>query len=828
MDYRVEEIIRIVKGSVAGSLVNDCQISEVLTDSRKLADPQHTVFFALTSRRNDGHKYIEELYHKGVRTFIISNARFILQEAEQCNFILVKNTLAALQALARAHREKFAIPVIGITGSNGKTIIKEWLYQLIGRDKKVVRSPRSYNSQIGVPLSVLQTDYDDELAIFEAGISEPDEMDKLAPIIKPGIGIFTNIGEAHSENFISLSQKIGEKLKLFTRSEVLIYCLDHPEVREIIGKSGLQKMIRTFTWSRKVGSDLRIIEVTRDGDQFTLIRGTYLGQECHIRIPFQDEASIENAIHCWSFMLYFGYSPEILPERFEKLAPIAMRLELKDGINYCTIINDSYSSDINSLAIAIDFLRQQANHKKKTIILSDILQSGKDEAELYSLIAEILHRGRIDRIIGIGSSISRQADKFNAEKVFFASTADFLRKFSFSNFHNEVILLKGARIFAFEQISQALQQKTHETVLEIDLDALVRNLNHFKTRLDPGTKIMAMVKAFSYGIGSYEIANALQFNHIDYLAVAYADEGVELRKAGITVPVMVMNPDEQSLETIMQHDLEPEIYSLRILGLLEKTLMKNGLPDHGPVKIHIKLDTGMHRLGFVEEDLDELCGKIRENKWIRIQSVFSHLAASEDPSADDFTKRQFESFERMSWRITEAAGYPCMRHILNSAGIVRFPEKQLDMVRLGISLYGIAHDDEQQKNLEPVGRLRSVISQVKAVRQGEPVGYNLTFIAPAEMRIGIVPIGYADGLSRILSNGRGKLLVGGSLAPIVGLVSMDMCMIDITGLEVAEGDEVIVFGPERPIRELARDMETIPYEVLTSISKRVKRIYYRE
>ncbi len=827
MNYPIGEILKILKGEAAGGRLHDASVRDILIDSRKLISAENTLFFALVSKRNDGHNYIRELYDKGLRNFVVSTAPKDLEAYPGANFIVVRNTLASLQALARHHREQFNIPVIGITGSNGKTIIKEWLFQLMSPDKKIIRSPKSYNSQIGVPLAVWQMEPQHELAIFEAGISEQDEMDRLQPIIRPTIGIFTNIGEAHSENFISQQQKVGEKLKLFKRTDTLIYCMDQPEVLEIIIRSEIQKSIGVFTWSRKQDADLVITSTQRNKGR-TSITGTYKGQENSITIPFLDDASVENAIHCWATMLYLGYEPSGLSERFEKLATIAMRLELKDGINHCTIINDSYNSDINSLGIAIDFLNQQANQKKKTVILSDILQSGKDEEELYAKIAEILQNKKIDRLIGIGPAIGRQSESFQLEKAFFPSTEEFLGQFSFTSFANEFILLKGARMFEFERISQALQQKTHETVLEINLNSLVHNLNHYRAKLDPETKIMAMVKAFSYGTGSFEIANALQFHRIDYLAVAYADEGIELRKAGITVPIMVMNPDEQSLDSIIQHHLEPEIYSLRILELLEKAIKKNILPKNKPIKIHIKLDSGMHRLGFMEEDIDSLIKKLWENKMLYVQSIFSHLAASEDPAQDDFTRFQIEQFRRMGDRITSVVDHPVLMHILNSAGITRFPEARFDMVRLGISLYGIAEVLEDQEKLEAVGTLRSTISQIKTLQSGDSVGYNRSYTAEKELRMAVVPIGYADGLTRVLGNGKGSLVVKGKRVPIIGNVCMDMCMIDVSGLDVKEGDEVIIFGKEKSVTELATEMGTIAYEVLTGISRRVKRVYFHE
>jgi alanine racemase len=828
MEYPISEIIGIVNGKPARQPFFERAIRDILIDSRKLISPDQCLFFALSSKRNDGHKYIPELYSKGLRDFIVTKVPADAESYPEANFILVKNSLQALQALARAHREKFNIPVIGITGSNGKTVVKEWLYQLLSRDRKTIRSPKSYNSQIGVPLSVWQIDSPYEIAIFEAGISEPDEMTKLETIIKPTIGIFTNIGEAHGENFMSLQQKVGEKLFLFTHVKTLVYCLDHPEVREVIIRSGISKNIKTFTWSFKQDADLFIREVNKDNSRSTLIKGLYKGKEVAISIPFSDGASIENAIHCWSVMLLLEYTAEQLAPRFESLQPIAMRLELKDGINHCTIINDSYNSDINSLSIAIDFLRQQANQKKKTIIISDILQSGKDEDELYGEIAGIIQSKKIDRLIGIGPAISRQSEKFDLDKSFYLNTEDFLHRFSFAAFNNEVILLKGARVFEFELISQALQQKTHETVLEINLNALEHNLNYYRSLLKPDTKIMAMVKAFSYGIGSFEIANALQFHRIDYLAVAYADEGVELRKAGITVPIMVMNPDEESFDSIIQHNLEPEIYSHRILEKLENAIKKNILPKDKPVKIHVKVDTGMHRLGFMEDELPRLVEKLHANRMIYLQSVFSHLSASEDPSEGEFTLGQIKVFERMSRQIISPDDHPVLMHILNSAGITRYPEAQYDMVRLGISLYGVASIDEEQPKLESVAQLKSTISQIKTISTGESVGYNRTYKAGRKIRMAIVPIGYADGLSLALSNGKGHLLTGGVLAPVIGKVCMDMCMLDITGVEAEEGDEVIIFGPERPLQDLAKEMGTIPYEVLAGLSRRVKRVYYHE
>ena len=825
--FKISEIAEIVKGELIRKSNSNPEITDILVDSRRLISPDNCIFIALTGRNNSGHDYISELYRKGIRSFIVSVSNLKLDEYSGANFILVKNTLTALQNLGAAHRKKFEMPVIGITGSNGKTIIKEWLFQLLNKKYKIVRSPKSYNSQVGVPLSVWQMEPSNDLAIFEAGISMPDEMDKLQSVIWPRIGIFTNIGEAHNENFISLNQKVGEKLKLFTKVDTLVYCLDHAAVQEVLIRSQILETVKAFTWSNKQAADLQITSVFRTDLESTTIKAVYKNNEIGIKIPFVDGASIENAIHCWATLLHLGMDMDFIAEGMSMLQSIAMRLEMKAGINHCTIINDSYNSDINSLSIAIDFLNQQSQQKKRTIILSDILQSGKDSEELYANIAGILKQKNIGRIIGIGPSISRQADAFEMEKEFYPSTEEFMRKFSFTSFSNETILLKGARVFEFEQISKALQQKSHETVLEINLNAMVNNLNYFRSQISPITKIMAMVKAFSYGSGSYEIANLLQFHRVDYLTVAYADEGVELRKAGIILPIMVMNPEEHSFDAMIQHNLEPEIYNFRILGVLERAIRKNILPRNKPVKIHIKLETGMHRLGFEASDLNKLSDRIRNNRRLYVQSVFSHVSASEDPGSDDFTWGQIDKFKKMCDRFCGTIGHTVLRHMMNSAGITRFREGHFDMVRLGVGLYGVASNQEDKDKLENVSTLKSSISQIKKVRVGEQVGYGHSPVKH-DLNIAIVPVGYADGLDRRLGHGKGFLLVNGHQAPTVGTICMDMCMIDITNIKAREGDPVIIFGDERSIADLAKDLDTIPYEVMTSVSGRVKRVYFQE
>ena len=827
IDYSISEICEIVGGEFVFNYNPDEFVYDILIDSRKLISANNCLFFALKSKTNDGHKYIEGLYNLGVRNFVISKIPSNLNNFEQANFVLVSKTCDALQQFAKWHRSKSNIAVIGITGSNGKTIIKEWLYQMLSSEKSVVRSPKSFNSQIGVPLSVLQIHKDHDLGIFEAGISEPDEMDKLAPIINPEIGIFTNIGPAHGENFINIKQKVSEKLKLFTKVKTLIYCSDYIEIRERIINSGVFENVKIFSWGKNTNADFSIKTIKKENSQ-TCINAEYKDKKLDVLIPFTDDASIENAIHCWVCLIYLGYNQQFINDKMKTLAPVTMRLELKEGVNNCTIINDSYNSDINSLNIAIDFLIQQNQQRNKTVILSDILQSDKNDYELYSEVASLLKDKGINRIIGIGPSISKYAEMFDAEKEFYVNTDEFIKYFTFTSLNNETILLKGARKFEFENINKILQQKAHETVLEINLNSIVHNLNYYRSNLKPSTKIMAMVKAFSYGSGSYEIANVLQFHNIDYLAVAYADEGVELRKAGISLPIMVMNPDEQSFDAMIVHNLEPEIYCFRVLELLEKAIERNIIQTNKPIGIHLKLDTGMHRLGFEHGDLDEIIKRLKNNSQILLKSIFSHLVASEDKIHDAFSKRQIQLFSEMSEKIKAEFQHEILLHILNSAGISRFKDSHFDMVRLGISLYGIATDEALQNALENVSTLKSTISQIKQIERNETIGYSRSWVAKQQSTIATIPIGYADGLNRKLGNGKGKVSINGRFAPIIGNICMDMCMVDITDIPAEEGDEVIIFGKDYPISKLANEIETIPYEILTSVSRRVKRVYYYE
>ncbi|MCB0395925.1 MAG: bifunctional UDP-N-acetylmuramoyl-tripeptide:D-alanyl-D-alanine ligase/alanine racemase [Flavobacteriales bacterium] len=821
--YEMTQIADWLQGEA--SLKIPGRIRYLMTDSRKGADLSHSLFFALKGSAHDGHGFIPELFGKGYRHFVVEHMPDDQRLLDQANFIRVPDTMAALQKLAKRHRDQFSCPVIGITGSNGKTIVKEWLYQLMQEDKAIVRSPRSYNSQLGVALSVWMMAPQDELAIFEAGISQPGEMQALSRMIAPTIGLITNIGHAHDEHFKDHIQKTTEKLKLFHGCKSLIYCRDHSLIHEQVMADPALKEVILLTWSRVTKADLIIGKTKQDGPS-TSIQATYHNKFINITIPFTDEASVENAIHCWLVMLHLGYDPETINNRMRFLNAVAMRLELKEGIHQCSVINDFYNSDLESLTIALDFLNQQQQHAKRTVILSDLLQSGLGKEQLYREIAQRLERRQVDRLIGVGPDISSQSGLFKGEKQFYPDTDAFLAALPGLPFHEETILLKGARSFGFERISRLLQQKAHDTVLEVNLGALIRNLNIFRSKLEPGTRIMAMVKAFSYGSGTYEVANALQFHRVDYLAVAYADEGMALRKAGITLPIMVMSPQPASFDTMFMHTLEAEIYSLSMLDTFIEAAQRRHPDLTTRVPIHIKIDTGMHRLGFLEEELNQMIVKIRNSRILQIKSIFTHLAASDEPVHDDFSHEQIQRFKRCADAVQPHFAYPIMRHVLNTSGIQRFPEAQFDMVRLGIGLYGLT--PVGGLDLHPAGTLKTTITQIKKVQPGDSIGYGRTDRAEKPMDIATVPIGYADGYNRRLGNGRCHMLVNGKPAPTIGNICMDMCMLDVTGMIAREGDEVIAFGDGLPISILAQAAETIPYEILAAISQRVKRVYYQE
>lgn len=797
-------------------------VTRLLIDSRVVFEPHQSVFFAIKGTRHDGHQFISDLYEKGIRNFVVNSQFQIPAGCGDANFFQVQDVLVALQQLAARHRAQFTIPVVAITGSNGKTIVKEWLSQLLGNDEQLVRSPRSYNSQVGVPLSVWHLTPSSTLAIFEAGISQKGEMEKLAQIIQPTIGLFTNLGMAHQVNFSSETEKLREKLLLFRNVETLFYCRDQELVHGTV-KSQLPS-VTTITWGRHPHSDLRIDKVEVNDD--TRVELTWTGQTFVWDIPFSDRVSMENALLAGLFLLHRGYRPGEIQKRMAGLQPVAMRMEQKEGINGTLLINDTYNSDLTSLELALDFLDQQGRKKgmKRTLILSDMFQTGLPLQVLYPRVATLVQSGKIDRLIGVGPEISSYKSHFRHEDRFFDNTSDLLAAIHQFQFKQEAILIKGSRAFEFERLTERLELKQHSTVLEVNLNALVHNLNVLRSSLSSDTRVLVMVKAFSYGSGSFEIAGALQHQKVDYLGVAFADEGMELRQAGITIPIMVMNPEEKSFSQMLQYGLEPEIYSLKLLRAFNKAVVQEGA---GQASVHLKIDTGMNRLGFLEKETEALITALSEMPRLKVQSVFSHLVGADDPGLDAFTHHQIGTFDRVCKKLQAGLQYSFWRHILNSAGIERFPQARYEMVRIGIGLYGFSALGD--KRFENVVTLKTYISQVKPVAAGETVGYGRAGIMPRDGRIAVIPVGYADGLNRHLSRGVGRVLIHNRLVPIIGNICMDMCMVDVSDLpEVIEGDEVVIFGDDYPVTAIARQLNTIPYEVLTGIGRRVKRIYFKE
>lgn len=806
--------IALATNSCFDGILPGIAIDNVSIDSRSLQNNEGTLFFALSGQNRDGHSFIPELIDKGVRNFVVSTIPDGTKG--KANFFVAANTLKALQDFGAWYRQQFSFPVISITGSNGKTIVKEWLNYLLGPDYNIIRSPKSYNSQSGVPLSVIGINEKHNLGIFEAGISTTGEMEKLETIIRPDIGVLTNIAAAHDEGFADRQEKIQEKLKLFAHVKVLI-CKNNKEI-----VAALPPGITTFTWDFKKGANVTIA-ATQNKDSTTL-SVIYKHDDFTIDVPFTDAPSVENAISCLMVLLYMGYNPGMIQERMSGLYPVELRLQVKNGINGCTIIDDSYSSDYQSLKIALDFLEQQKTHNKKSIILSDVFQSGFDTEELYTRVSGLLTAHNISRVIGIGETISRQLSGFPGFAGY-ATTQEFLSQYTTNRFENETLLVKGARSFRFEEIVVLLEEKTHETVLEINLNAIIHNLNFYRSRLKPQTKVMAMVKAFGYGSGSYDIAKILSHHKIDYLGVAFADEGIALRNAGISIPIIVMNPENSAFSAMTAYNLEPEIYSTRVLkDFLAIARQKNlsGYP------VHLKLDTGMHRLGFEEHQLDELVSLLHNNNLVTVKSIFSHLSSSDVPEYREFTLGQIHKFEHWSERLAAALDINPMLHILNTSGIYNYPEAQYDMVRLGIGLYGVGNDPEERKQLRNVGTLKTVILQMKTVLRGESIGYSRKYIAKVGIQIATLPIGYADGIPRSWGNEKGYVVINGKKAVITGTISMDMMMVNVTGIDCKEGDTAVIFGEDPPVTEIARVIGTIPYEILTSISQRVKRVFYKE
>ena len=826
MNYTIEKITTLIGARRIGTA--DAKIGWLLTDSRSLCFPEETLFFALKSARNDGHRYIEDLYRRGVRNFVVeSNSKFSVlnSQLEGANFLVVPSPLEALQRLAERHRDEFDCPIVGITGSNGKTMVKEWLYQLLSPQMTVTRSPKSYNSQIGVPLSIWLLNDQTQVGLFEAGISEPGEMDALHDIIQPTIGVLTSLGAAHQENFRSLEEKCMEKLQLFKGAKVIAYNSDDDIVSRCIRRSGYQG--EKIGWSREnISAPLYIEQVTSETSS-TRVSYIYKGSRGEYQLPFYDEASLQCSFACAAIALYLGVAPDQLAERMMTLEPVAMRLEVKEGQRGCTLINDSYNSDINSLGIALDFMSRRVNDPCRfTLVLSDIFQSGMPPVELYREVSSLCQKRNISKLIGIGPNITSQRAVFSVgEEYFFATTDDFLHSDVLRHLHDEVVLIKGARPFGFDRITERLEQKVHETILEVNLNALVDNLNYYRSFMKPETKLVCMVKADAYGAGAVEVAKTLQDHRVDYLAVAVADEGVTLRRHGITQNIMIMNPEMTAFKTMFDYDLEPEVYSFRLMDALIQAAEKQGITGW---PVHIKLDTGMHRLGFdPEKDMDALIHRLQHQNAIIPRSVFSHFVGSDSVDFDRFSAEQFRKFDTASAKLQAAFSHKILRHICNSAGIVHFPERHLDMCRLGLGLYGYDPMGADAP-LRPVSTLKTTILQLRHVPKEETVGYSRKGILKRDSLIAAIPIGYADGLSRHLGRGAGYCLVNGQKAPYVGNICMDVAMIDVTDIPCQEGDSVEIFGDHLPVDVLSNVLDTIPYEVLTAVSGRVKKVYFQD
>ena len=829
MNYSIEKITTLIGARRIGSA--DAQIGWLLTDSRSLCFPEETLFFALKSSRNDGHKYIDDLYRRGVRNFVVEAKgiqEFLphgVDHMPDANFLIVPSPLAALQRLAERHRDEFNVPIVGITGSNGKTMVKEWLYQLLLPSQKIVRSPRSYNSQIGVPLSVWLLNERTEIGIFEAGISQPGEMMALRDIIQPTIGVLTSLGAAHQENFRSMEEKCMEKLELMHDTEAMVYCSDNDIVSRCIRR--MQYRGEKIAWSQCDEQASFFVKNIENKGQSTRITYIWQQEENTYTIPFIDEASIEDTITCAVVALRLGLTPGQLADRMPKLEPVAMRLEVKEGQRGCLLINDSYNSDINSLDIALDFMNRRESKRmlKKTLILSDMFQTGTTPEALYAQVSDLAVKRGIEKFIGIGPELMAQADKIQvSDKQFFADVPHFLSSEIFANLRNELILLKGARSFGFDQITEQLEQKVHETILEVNLNAVVENLNYYRSFLKPDTKMVCMIKADAYGAGAVEIAKTLQDHRVDYLAVAVADEGVTLRKAGITANIMVMNPEMTAFKTMFDYDLEPEVYSFRLMDALIKAARKEGITGW---PVHIKFDTGMHRLGFdPEQDIFKLVDRLKHQTAIIPRSVFSHFVGSDSDNFDEFSARQFALFDEASQKLQAAFSHHILRHMDNSAGIEHFPERQMDMCRLGIGLYGV--DPRDNRMLHTVSTLKTTILQMRHVPAGETVGYSRKGKIERDSVIAAIPIGYADGLNRHLGNRHSYCLVNGQKAEYVGNICMDVAMIDVTDVPCQEGDQVEIFGEHLPVTVLSDAIDTIPYEVLTGVSNRVKRVYFQD
>lgn len=838
MSYSIEKITTLIGAHRIGH--HDSLIQFLLTDSRSLCFPEETLFFAIKTNKGDGAKYIPYLVERGVRNFVVSPSYNIPESADSdVNYLVVPSPLKALQRLAERHRDEFTIPVVGIAGSNGKTIVKEWLYQLLSVDKVATRSPRSWNSQIGVPLSVWLLDEHSQIGLFEAGISQPGEMEALRDIIQPTIGVFTYLGDAHQEHFPSLQLKCTEKMVLFKDAEKVVCCADDLVVRRSLSASHLNGEV--ITWSKTDNNARFYASSIEKGESATIVKYEYQqpveageGEEpsfCTVtgsyEIPFISDSSIDNSITCAVTALIMGLTPDDLAARMPLLEPVGMRLEVKEGRRGLTLINDSYNSDINSLTIALDFMHRRPDHKgrRRVLVLSDLLQSGIPKERLYSDVNELVKANGVEKLIGIGDDICDMASLFEIEdKVFFHTVAAFIVSPAFAQLQDEVILLKGARRFGFEQIQELLVEKVHETTLEVNLSSVVANLGYYRSFMKPETKLVCMIKADGYGAGAVEIAKTLQDHRVDYLAVAVADEGVALRRNGITQNIIIMNPEMSSFKTLFDYDLEPEVYSFRLLDALVRAAKREGVKGF---PCHIKLDTGMCRLGFhPEEDMDALIEYLKGQDEVIPRSVFSHFVGSDCDDFDAFSAEQFELYDKGSRKLVDAFPHKILRHMCNSAGIEHFPERQMDMCRLGLGLYGVNPRDNSIIN--NVSTLKTTILQLRNVPAGHSVGYSRRTMLDRDSVIAAIPIGYADGLNRKLGNRNGYCLVNGQKAEYVGNICMDVCMIDVTDIDCHEGDIVEIFGDNLPVTVLSDKLGTIPYEVLTGISNRVKRVYFEE
>ncbi|AZI70412.1 bifunctional UDP-N-acetylmuramoyl-tripeptide:D-alanyl-D-alanine ligase/alanine racemase [Cloacibacterium normanense] len=815
MNYTTKEIAEITQSQIIGD--KNLQIHHIAFDSRNIYSTLKTAFIAINTHKNSGEKYIPQAIEKGIKVIISEN---FYSEYDGITWIIVENSVKFLQDLAHYHIENHSIKTIGITGSNGKTIVKEWLYQCLWNEFPTVKSPKSFNSQIGLPISLLQTSEKHQVGIFEVGISKPQEMKTLEEIFSPKIGILTHIGTAHSSNFENELQLIKEKLILFKNSEIIIYNGDNEQVCKEIKTQYSDKKLISF--GLKTHNDVKIICNYNDRNQEILVQ--YFSEKLSFPANQRDEATLTNALAVICILKEFGFTNEKIVEKINNLKAVEMRLESVNGVRNNLIINDSFNLDLDSLIIAYQFINQY-NRDEKTLILSDIFDVKNDDVSLYHKVAEITNQQNFKQIFLVGNQISRFQEKFNAKTYTFSTTKELLESQQLNSIENQLILLKGARIFEFEKIKSHLELQKHDTVLEINLNAILHNINVHKSLLKPETKMCAMVKAYSYGLGGYEIAEFLQHHHIDYLGVAYADEGVDLRKNGITTPILVMNPEQGSYDVIIDYNLEPEIYSLRVLELFANQLQLKGIQQKYP--IHIKVETGMHRLGFKEHEIDELVENLKKYN-VKVASIFSHLSSADVPEEDDYTMEQIHTFQRVSSKISEALGYQPIRHILNTAGITYYSDYQFEMVRIGIGMVGISANPEVKKQLQSAVTFKTVISQISEVKQGESIGYNRKYKAEKDTRIATIPVGYADGIPRLIGNKKGFVGIHNQKVSIVGNICMDMLMVDLQNIKAKEGDEVIIFNGNPTLEEFSGYCQTIPYEVLTSISRRVKRIYIKD